>query len=220
MRAAKGAREIGTRCDLMERILAGEDGLGTQKLSQDATDRPHVYLGVVLPILHQQLWSAVPSRHDVLGELGSSPPALIANHPSEVGFRVRMHAHAPFGDPPRGLGHAACEAEVCERELAISVEQQVRRLHVPVNDAGGVQVAQCTEHLPAQARVNRLTQSRGRANSAARQARQAWVRATEASDQGRSGSSARLGSARLGSARLGSARAWLGSARAWLGSAS
>ena len=101
-------------------ILAGEERLAAKHLGQNAADRPHVDgLGVLLESKHD-FRCTIPASGDVFG------------HETLVVL---------------GTGGGTCETEIADLQIAIRVEEQVRRLEITVEDVGGVHSLKCAESL-------------------------------------------------------------------------
>mmetsp|Transcript_6182 Transcript_6182/g.19829 ORF Transcript_6182/g.19829 Transcript_6182/m.19829 type:complete len:367 (+) Transcript_6182:79-1179(+) len=103
--------------DLVDVVVAGEQRLAQQELAEDAAAGPDVYCLSVLLACEHDLRRAVPPRHDVLRQLPRRAEAR-----REVGL------------------DASSEAQVADLEIAIRVDEEVRRLQVAVQHVGRVHV--------------------------------------------------------------------------------
>mmetsp|Transcript_26675 Transcript_26675/g.67850 ORF Transcript_26675/g.67850 Transcript_26675/m.67850 type:complete len:234 (-) Transcript_26675:372-1073(-) len=104
---------------LVQRVFAWEERLRAEQLGEDAADGPHVDLGVVHAVLHEQLGSAVPPRHHVLRQ--------------EV-------------EAVRWV-HTARQTEVGDLQITVLVHEQIGRLEVTVENVARVDVFEAAEQL-------------------------------------------------------------------------
>mmetsp|Transcript_78805 Transcript_78805/g.170338 ORF Transcript_78805/g.170338 Transcript_78805/m.170338 type:complete len:351 (-) Transcript_78805:244-1296(-) len=105
--------------DLVKVVLASEDGLAADELTEDAPDRPDVDGLCVLAGKQDHLRRSVPARHDIVCE-----------------GRVVLVV-------PEATG----EAEVADFQVAVLVHQNIGGLQVAVHDIGAVEVQEPAEDL-------------------------------------------------------------------------
>ena len=99
-------------------VPALEQRLPRKRLREDAAHGPNVHRGPVVPRIRQEFRGPVPTRHDVLRQR-----VLV----------LRVHA-------PR-------EAEVADRQVAVGVHEQVRRLEIAVEHVRAVHPLEPAEDL-------------------------------------------------------------------------
>ena len=112
------AENLNDALQLVDVVLAREDGLPPEELGEDAAAAPEVHRHRVVILRQHDLRRAVPARHDVLGEV------------------LR-----------RAVVDAAGESEVTHLEVAVRVEEQVGGLQVAVQHLGAVDVLHSAKHL-------------------------------------------------------------------------
>lgn len=112
------AHELQDDLDLVERRVAGEDGLASVHLTQNATHRPHIDGLGVAGGSQQYLRSAVPPRGHVLGHHGLTL--------ARRGYRARQSEIGEFGE-------------------AVGVEQDVGGFEVTVDELAGVHIFESFE---------------------------------------------------------------------------
>ena len=105
-----------------------------EKFHEDAAQRPHIDRLRILRVQQDELRRAIPARHHVGGQI----PLALARLPVQF-LEGGAAAHRP------------CEPEVAELHRTVRVQQDVRRLQVPVPDAHVVQII----HAPADTHKNR-----------------------------------------------------------------
>ena len=115
---ARRAEDLNDALQLVNVVLAGEDGLPPEELGKDASAAPEVHRHRVVVFREHNLGCAVPARDDVLGEV------------------LR-----------RAVVDAAGEAKVAHLEVAVRVEEQVGGLQVAVQHLGAVDVLHSAKHL-------------------------------------------------------------------------
>mmetsp|Transcript_23154 Transcript_23154/g.53552 ORF Transcript_23154/g.53552 Transcript_23154/m.53552 type:complete len:326 (+) Transcript_23154:631-1608(+) len=132
-----------------------------EQLLEDAADRPDVD-GCGVGLLQDDLWRAVPARHDVLGhlvlerrrclrrrlalcDLGDALSCRLAG----VVFRLVLRAGTRLPPPVAVTAHRhrACKAEVAELESALGRDEDVGGLEVAVDAGQRVHVGERGEHL-------------------------------------------------------------------------
>ena len=107
------------KTDLVNVIVAGEVRFPSEQLGKDASDGPNVdRLGILVTRQHD-LRGAVPPCHHILGQ--QQRIARLADH-------LLVAQHAPG------------KAEVANLEVAVGIDEQVRRLEVAVQDVGRMDV--------------------------------------------------------------------------------
>ena len=119
------AQQLEDRLALAEHRRAREDRLAYEHLPHNAADRPHVDAEGVRRATQQNLGRAIPSRRHVVRQL----------RVVRLGLRC-------------ALAQRARESKVCDLHDAVGVEEQVGRLHVAMEQLGGVHVFERLEHLP------------------------------------------------------------------------
>jgi len=113
-----------TATHLIDVIVSREVRLPEDELSEDAPDGPDVDGVRILVTCQHDFGGAVPSRHDVLRQQEGLVPRVVA-----------AGVHAPR------------QPEVAYLEVAVAVNEQVRRLEVAMEDVAGVDVLETAQHL-------------------------------------------------------------------------
>lgn len=111
--------------ELIERRRAREHGRAEQHLAQNASDTPHVDAFRVFGRGEEDLGRAVPSRSHVLGERRIRRELVV----------VRL------------LGERTRQTKVAQLHVTLLIEQNIRRLLIPVYDVRRVQVLGCLQQL-------------------------------------------------------------------------
>lgn len=149
----------------------------TQNGRAGAAQHVHIDAGAVDLVLAQQLRSSVPARNDVLGELARGlhdpqdqhahcdqqrryAPQYQAHGYSDRGIRVGKDVRLTCDSSNKGSGaaciacmathlvrHSARQTKVTNREVAVGVDEQVRRLQVSMQHVGAVDVLEATQQL-------------------------------------------------------------------------
>ena len=97
--------------DLVEVVLAGEDGSASDELREDAAHGPHVDLLVVVLLAEDDLRRAIPPGHDVFGE--------------GVGeFSVAISE----------LFYAPGQSKIANFQVTVRIDKQIAGLNVPMHN--------------------------------------------------------------------------------------
>lgn len=109
-----GTEELGDDGELMDVILAGEEGSALEHLGENTASRPDVDSNIVL----------LPGEHDLRGTIVTS------------------------GDVSGHLGVLdTSQAKVTDFEITVLIDENVGRLEVTMNDAGGVDILETAKNL-------------------------------------------------------------------------
>jgi hypothetical protein len=126
-------------------------GRERESVSEDGRRRGRAYAAIVWRVT-EELWSAVPSRLDVLRH-----GLVLAIEPSAVQWgegRREGEVTQPMARQGKGgeRGNRPGETEVTDGKVAVSVDEKVGRFQISMEHIGGVNVLQSSQDLWVRAR--------------------------------------------------------------------